>query len=292
VLTTDLPGLKLFNRGKVRDIYDLGDWLLIVATDRISAFDCVLPVGIPYKGQVLTAMSEFWFELTSDITSNHLVTTDLARMGHGLADHAGILASRSMLVKKTTPLPVECVIRGYLAGSGWKDYQRTGSVCGVKLPAGLMQSSRLPEPIFTPSSKAQSGHDENITQREVARRVGRELAEQLRERSLAVYNRAAEYALGRGLIIADTKFEWGLSGDELILIDEVLTPDSSRFWDAKAYKPGAEQMSFDKQDVRDWLERSGWNKQPPAPMLPPHVIDMASRQYREAMRRLTGKEMG
>ncbi len=292
VLETALPDLKLMNRGKVRDIYDLGEQLLIVASDRISAFDCVLPNGIPEKGRVLTRMSEFWFGFTAEITKNHVISTDIAAMGHGLSGHADMLEGRSMLVRKADPLPVECVVRGYLAGSGWRDYRQNGSVCGIKLPQGMAQSSKLPEPIFTPATKAQTGHDENISEAAVVDLLGSETAGAIRERSIAIYTTAAEYALSRGLIIADTKFEWGLADGEIILIDEVLTPDSSRFWDAEAYKPGAEQQSFDKQDVRDWLEQSGWDKTPPAPQLPPEIITQAPEQYLEALRRLPGKGLG
>jgi len=288
LLQTDLPGIKLLNRGKVRDIYDLGDTLLIVATDRISAFDFILASGIPDKGRVLTRMSKFWFTFTAGITKNHLITTDVQKMGHGLEKHAGQLDGRSMLVKKTKVLPVECVVRGYLAGSGWKDYQAGGSLSGIKLPPGLKQADRLPEPIFTPSTKAESGHDEAITQAEVEKIVGKPAADCIRDRSIHVYTTAARYALGRGIIIADTKFEWGIDGSDIILIDEVLTPDSSRFWDLDGYEPGASPMSFDKQFVRDWLESSGWNKQPPAPALPPEIIEKTRAKYLEALKRLTG----
>ena len=288
LLQTDLPGVNLLNRGKVRDIYDLGDSLLIVATDRISAFDFILASGIPDKGRVLTQMSKFWFGFTAGITKNHLITTDVQKMGHGLEQYADQLDGRSMLVKKTKVLPIECVVRGYLAGSGWKDYQAGGSLSGIKLPPGLKQADRLPEPIFTPSTKAESGHDEAITQAEVEKVVGKPAADYIREKSIQVYATAARYALSRGIIIADTKFEWGKDGSDIILIDEVLTPDSSRFWDLDGYQPGTSPMSFDKQFVRDWLESSGWNKQPPAPALPPDIIEKTRAKYLEALKRLTG----
>ena len=288
LLQTDLPGVNLLNRGKVRDIYDLGDSLLIVATDRISAFDFILASGIPDKGRVLTQMSKFWFGFTAGITKNHLITTDVQKMGHELEQYADQLDGRSMLVKKTKVLPVECVVRGYLAGSGWKDYQAGGSLSGIKLPTGLKQADRLPEPIFTPSTKAESGHDEAITQAEVEKVVGKPAADYIREKSIQVYATAARYALSRGIIIADTKFEWGKDGSDIILIDEVLTPDSSRFWDLDGYQPGTSPMSFDKQFVRDWLESSGWNKQPPAPALPPEIIEKTRAKYLEALKRLTG----
>ena len=288
VMYTELPGLKEPRRGKVRDIYDLGEHLLIVATDRISAFDCILPAGIPDKGHVLTALSEYWFDMTADISNNHLVTAYVEHMGRELEQHASVIAGRSMLVHKTQPMPVECVVRGYLAGSGWREYQESGTVCGIKLPGGLQKSSKLPEPIFTPATKAESGHDINISFEQMAEIVGDDVAEELRERSIGIYTKAAKHALTHNLIIADTKFEWSTHHDEIILIDEVLTPDSSRFWDANDYKPGASQNSFDKQDVRDWLEASGWDKTPPAPQLPEEVINRARDQYREVLRRITG----
>jgi len=288
LLQTDLPGFTLLNRGKVRDIYDLGDTLLIVATDRISAFDVVLASGIPDKGRVLTQMSKFWFGFTVGITKNHMITTDVQQMGHGLARHAGQLDGRSMLVKKTKVLPVECVARGYLAGTGWKDYQATGALSGIKLPPGLKLADRLPQTIFTPSTKAQSGHDQNITQAEAEEIVGKPAADCIRRKTVEVYTAAAAYALSRGIIIADTKFEWGLDGGDIILIDEVLTPDSSRFWDLVGYRPGTSPMSFDKQFVRDWLESIEWNKQPPAPALPPEIIEKTRAKYLEALERLTG----
>jgi phosphoribosylaminoimidazole-succinocarboxamide synthase len=283
---TDFPGLKLRGRGKVRDIYDLGDRLLIVATDRLSAFDVVLPTPIPDKGRVLTQLSLFWFEKLADIVPHHLIST--TNFTGELAPYAASLEGRAMLVRRTDPVPIECVVRGYLSGSGWKDYQKTGAVCGIPLPAGLRESDRLPEPIFTPSTKATSGHDENISFDETVARVGRPLAEKLRDTSLTIYRRAAEYAAARGIIIADTKFEFGLLGGQMIWIDEALTPDSSRFWPGDLYAPGKPQPSFDKQYVRDYLERIGWNKQPPAPALPPDVVAGTREKYREAYQRITG----
>jgi phosphoribosylaminoimidazole-succinocarboxamide synthase len=287
VVQTVFPGLKLHGRGKVRDIYDLNDRLLIVATDRLSAFDVVLPTPIPDKGRVLTQLSLFWFEKLRDIVPHHVIS---ARNFTGeLAPYAESLDDRAMMVRRTEPIPIECVVRGYLSGSGWKDYRKTGAVCGVPLPAGLRESDRLPEPIFTPATKATSGHDENIPFDEMVSRIGRPLAERLREISLRLYRRAAEYAAARGIIIADTKFEFGLVGEELIWIDEALTPDSSRFWPADQYFPGRPQPSFDKQFVRDYLERIGWNKQPPAPELPLDVVAATRERYREAYKRITGR---
>jgi len=309
LLYTDLPGVPLFNRGKVRDIYDLGERLLIIATDRISAFDVVMPNGIPDKGKILTALSLFWFDLLADVTPNHLLETDVARYPDPLPRYGDQLAGRSMLVTKARVLPVECVVRGYLAGSGWKDYRSTGSICGIGLPPGLEESAQLPEPIFTPATKAASGHDENITPARAADMVGEELFHRLRDQSLMIYGVAAQYARERGIIIADTKFEFGRclgaassevaigsarSGDrapELLLIDEVLTPDSSRFWDAAIYRLGASQDSFDKQYVRDYLETLDWNKEPPAPELPPEVVARTREKYLEAYRRLVGEEL-
>jgi phosphoribosylaminoimidazole-succinocarboxamide synthase len=287
VLQTDLPGVPV-RRGKVRDVYDLGDRLLLVSTDRISAFDWVLPSGIPDKGRVLTQLSRFWFELLDE--PNHLLSTDVAQYGLPAGADLDSLAGRSMLVRKTEVVPIECVVRGYLSGSGWKEYKSGGAVCGVTLPAGLVESDRLPEPIFTPATKEESGHDENISFAEMQNRVGSELAEQLRHRSLHVYQRGADYARQRGIIVADTKFEWGLVNGELILIDEVMTPDSSRFWPADEYKPGGAQPSYDKQFVRDWLERSGWDKNSPPPQLPTEVIEATRGKYVEAYERLTGKK--
>ncbi len=283
---TDFPGLKLRGRGKVRDIYDLGDRLLIVATDRLSAFDVILPTPIPDKGRVLTQLSLFWFDRLADVVPHHVIAAK--DFSGELAPYAAELNGRSMLVRKTEPVPIECVVRGYISGSGLKDYQKTGAICGIPLPAGLRDSDRLPEPIFTPSTKATTGHDENISFDETVAVVGRSLAEKLRDVSITLYQRAAEHALTRGIIIADTKFEFGLMGDKLIWIDEALTPDSSRFWPANEYAAGKAQPSFDKQYVRDYLERIGWNKQPPAPALPPDVVAGTQQKYREAYQRVTG----
>jgi phosphoribosylaminoimidazole-succinocarboxamide synthase len=286
---TSFAGLKLRGRGKVRDIYEVGDDLLIVATDRLSAFDVVLPTPIPYKGKVLTQLSLFWFDKLRGIVPSHIITA--SDFTGALAPYAAELAGRSMLVKRTEPIPIECVVRGYLSGSGWKDYQKSGRVCGIPLPAGLVESSQLPEPIFTPSTKATTGHDENISFEEAASRIGETLALRLRDVSIEIYSRAAAYASARGIIIADTKFEFGLAGQELIWIDEALTPDSSRFWPADEYQPGRAQPSFDKQYVRDYLDRIGWNKQPPAPALPPEVVAATRARYREAFERLTGRAL-
>jgi phosphoribosylaminoimidazole-succinocarboxamide synthase len=290
ITTTSLP-FPLFRRGKVRDVYDLGEHLLIVATDRISAFDCIMPDGIPDKGRILTAMSLFWFELTRGIAANHLVAHEIGEMPVSLRPWADILRGRTMLVKKTVPFPVECVVRGYLAGSGWKDYQKTGKVCGIPLPAGLRNAEKLPRPLVTPTTKAESGHDVNIPFEEAAGMVGQAAAETLRDKTVAVYERCADYARGRGIIIADTKFEFGRAPEGIILIDEVLTPDSSRFWPASSYKPGGPQPSFDKQFVRDYLERIQWPKTPPGPELPPDVVDATRAKYREAYRILVGREL-
>ena len=291
LLTTNLKGVKLLARGKVRDIYDLGEQLLIVATDRISAFDVVMPNGIPDKGRVLTQLSLFWFELTGSLVDNHLLTADVGQYPASLADHAETLAGRSMLVKRAEVVPVECVARGYLAGSGWREYQQSGTVCGIPLPAGLRESDKLPEPIFTPATKAESGHDENISPDRAAEIVGRETYDEIERLSLAVYRRAADYGRKRGIIIADTKFEFGRHEGRLILIDEVLTPDSSRFWPLADYQPGRSQKSFDKQPVRDYLDGLGWERRPPAPTLPPEVVAGTSERYREALRLLTGRDL-
>ncbi len=291
VLSTELSGFTLFVRGKVRDLYAANGHLLFVATDRISAFDCVLPTGIPRKGQVLTQLSLFWFDFLRDVVANHVVAADVDQYPAALRSLRSQLEGRSMLVRRAKMVPIECVVRGYLSGSGWKDYQRTGSACGIRLPAGLVESDRLPEPLFTPATKAETGHDINISFEETAASVGRETAERLRDLSLAIYGRAAEYAQKRGIIIADTKFEMGFVNGELVLADEVLTPDSSRFWPVAGYRPGGPQPSFDKQYVRDYLEQIGWNKQPPAPELPPEVVARTSEKYMEAYRRLTGREL-
>ncbi len=286
VLQTELPGLAP-RRGKVRDVYDLGDELLLVSTDRISAFDWILPTGIPDKGRVLTALSDFWFHRLGE--PNHRLATDWRELHLPAGAQQAMFAGRSMRVVKTDVVPIECVVRGYLAGSGWKEYRETGSVCGVRLPAGLRESDRLPEPIFTPATKEESGHDQNIAFDEMERRVGSRLAAELRRRSLEVYRRGAEHALACGILIADTKFEWGRRGDEVLLIDEVLTPDSSRFWPAADYEPGRAQHSFDKQFVRDWLEQSGWDKNSPPPPLPAEVVAGTRAKYIEALERLSGK---
>ncbi|MGQ9572532.1 MAG: phosphoribosylaminoimidazolesuccinocarboxamide synthase [Dehalococcoidia bacterium] len=292
IVQTDLPSATLFHRGKVRDTYDLGDRLLMVATDRISAFDVVLPNGIPDKGRVLTQLSVFWFGLTGDIVPNHFIrlidSTEAPDVPFPIPSE---LVGRSMLIHKAKRLDVECVARGYLSGSGWVEYQETGKVCGIPLPKGLRESDELPEPIFTPATKAKTGHDINISFEEVVEIVGERTASVLRARTLAVYGFARDYARQRGIIIADTKLEFGWLNDELIVIDEMLTPDSSRFWPADGYQPGKPQPSFDKQFVRDWLIAIGWNREPPAPVLPDDVVAGTADRYREAFRRLTGQEL-
>lgn len=289
VRETNFAGISPAARGKVRDIYDAGDKLLIVATDRLSAFDVILPTPIPDKGRVLTQLSLFWFDLLRDVIPNHVVSgTELPTAFDAYRED---LAGRSMLVRKTEPLPIECVVRGYVSGSGWKDYQATGKICGIALPAGLRESDRLPEPIFTPATKAATGHDENISFERAASLVGNERARRVREISLEIYRRAAVYAEPRGILLADTKFEFGLLNDELIWIDEALTPDSSRFWPAAQYRPGGPQPSFDKQFVRDYLESIHWPKTPPGPELPPEVVSATRGKYREAYRILTGREL-
>ncbi len=291
LLQTDFPELTLHARGKVRDLYSLNEQLLFVATDRISAFDYVLATGIPEKGRVLTQLSLFWFDFLKDVVKNHLITADVDQYPAPLKKYADDLRGRSMLVTKAQMIDIECVARGYLSGSGWKEYQQTGAVCGIKLPAGLRESDKLPEPIFTPATKALTGHDENISIEEMAKRTGKELAEKLRDLTLKIYKTAADYAAGRGIIIADTKFEFGQTSQGLILADEVLTPDSSRFWPADKYQPGKAQESFDKQFVRDYLEAIKWNKQPPAPSLPEDVARKTSEKYIEAYRILAGREL-
>ena len=284
-----MPGVERYARGKVRDVYAAGDYLVIVATDRLSAFDYVLPTPIPDKGRVLTAMTLFWLEQLRDIVPNHLVSANVDDYPSEFHAYRNQLEGRSMLVQRAKMMEVECVARGYVSGSGWKDYRREGRICGIALPAGLRESDQLPEPIFTPASKAQSGHDENISFETVAQQIGEPLAARLRDLTLAIYRRASEYAATRGIIIADTKFEFGFAGDQLVLADEVLTPDSSRFWPRASYQPGGPQPSFDKQYVRDYLESIRWDKQPPAPALPPDVLERTSEKYREAYRVLTGK---
>jgi len=292
LLQTSLPDLQLVRRGKVRDVYAVDDdRLIIVATDRISAFDCILPTAIAQKGEVLTSLSKFWFEKLADIVPNHLVTIDPRRMPEAI-QKAESLHGRAMLVRRTNVFPVECVVRGYLVGSGWKDYLRSGEVCGHKLPEDLLESAELPEPIFTPSTKAEEGHDENITEEQVRQLLGADTANYLRDTSLRLYNEARTYARSRGIIIADTKFEFGRDQNgEIILIDEALTPDSSRFWPAESYSPGKSQPSFDKQFVRDYLETLTWDKRPPAPPLPVEVAKATTNRYLEAYRLLTGEEL-
>jgi len=291
LLQVELPGVKKLKSGKVRDIFDLGDRLLFVASDRISAFDVIMPNGIPRKGEVLTQISYFWFAQTESFQPNHLLSRPGEALPASLQPFAAKLAGRSMLVKKARPLAIECVVRGYLAGSGWKEYRDSQTVCGIRLPPGLKESSELPEPIFTPATKAESGHDENISFEHAAELVGKDLAGQARTASLKLYQFARDYARQRGIIIADTKFEFGLLDGRLLLIDEVLTPDSSRFWPADQYQPGKSQPSFDKQFVRDYLETLDWNKTPPGPVLPPEVVAKTQAKYLEAYERLTGKKL-
>jgi len=284
-----IPGLTLFNRGKVRDIYDLGDKLLLVASDRISAFDVILPTLIPDKGKILTALSVYWFDVIKDILPHHLISTNVAEFPPACKPHRAALEGRAMLVKKSTPAPVECIVRGYLAGSGWKDYQNTGAVCGIPLPKGLLEAARLDEPIFTPSTKAPVGHhDINISFDQMIEKVGRRRAEKMRDATIAIYSRARAIAEKKGIIIADTKLEFGMEGDDIILIDEVLTPDSSRFWPADTYKVGASPESFDKQFVRDYLLSLPWDTKSPPPALPPEIVRKTQEKYTEALRRLTG----
>jgi len=290
---TDFPGLKLLKRGKVRDMYDLGDHLLMVATDRISAFDVVMTEPIPDKGIILTQISLFWFELMKPVIANHVVTSRVGEYPKSCRPYAQSLQGRSLLVKKAAPLPIECVARGYISGSGWNSYQQSGEVCGIKLPPGLKESDRLPETIFTPATKEEVGiHDINIDFEETGRRIGRELAERVRDLSLAIYRKGAAYAETKGIIIADTKFEFGLVGDDLILIDELLTPDSSRFWPKATYRPGGPQQSYDKQYMRDYLLSTRWNKTPPPPALPDEVIRNTRHKYLEALRQLSGSDHG
>jgi phosphoribosylaminoimidazole-succinocarboxamide synthase len=291
ILQLDLPGIKKLKSGKVREVFDLGDHLLFVATDRISAFDVIMPNGIPRKGEVLTQISHFWFAQTESFQPNHLISRANEPLPKNLQPFASQLTGRSMIVKKAKPLAIECVVRGYLAGSGWKEYQKSKTVCGIKLPPGLKESSELPEPIFTPATKAETGHDENISFERAKRIVGDDIAGQARAASLRIYNFARDFARQRGIIIADTKFEFGLINGKLILIDEVLTPDSSRFWPADQYAPGKGQPSFDKQFVRDYLETLDWDKTPPGPVLPPEVVAKTSATYLEAYERLTGKPL-
>jgi phosphoribosylaminoimidazole-succinocarboxamide synthase len=289
VSQTDFSEVRLLARGKVRDIYEVEGGLLIVATDRLSAFDVILPTPIPDKGRVLTQLSLFWFDKLAGIVPHHVLSA--TNFPPELAKYADILRGRTMLVRRTQPIPIECVVRGYITGSGWNEYVDSGSVCGIRLPVGLRESEKLPEPIFTPSTKATTGHDENISFEETAVRIGRPLAEKLRDVSLEIYRRAADYAAERGIIIADTKMEFGLDNGELIWIDEALTPDSSRFWPADQFVPGRSQPSFDKQFVRDYLKKIGWSKEPPAPELPPEVVAATRAKYREAYQKVTGREL-
>ncbi len=296
LLTTDLKGTKLFKKGKVRDLYEVDDKLVIVATDRLSAFDVVLPTGIPLKGKVLTGLSEFWFDFTSGIIDNHFITTEVWKYGN-LGEYRDTLEGRVMLVAKANPAPVECIVRGYLSGSGWKQYRSSGAICGIRLPEGLKESQKLETPVFTPSTKSTSGHDVNITFEELQSLVGKQLAYRLREVSLQIYSQASQYAEEKGIIIADTKFEFGICSDEssreekVILIDEVLTPDSSRFWPKNEYEPGKSQPNFDKQFVRDYLESTGWDKAPPAPELPEEIVKKTTDKYLEAYRTLVGRSL-
>ena len=288
VLKTELSGLKLLKRGKVRDIYDLDNALLIISTDRVSAFDVILPNGIPGKGRILTAMSVYWFRIMEDIVPNHLIASEINDFPAHIKQYRSVIEGRSMLVKKAKPLPVECIVRGYLSGSGWKEYMEKGSVCGISLPQGLLEGSELPEPIFTPSTKAETGHDENITFEEMKKIIGAQLAEEVKLKSISIYKKANDLARKKGIIIADTKFEFGLDeNNRLLLIDEILTPDSSRFWPAADYKPGQmKDISLDKQFIRDYLISINWDKKPPAPALPEDVVVKTTERYKEALKRL------
>ena len=291
IKTQDLPGIPKVGQGKVRELFEVDGHLLMVATDRISAFDVILPNAIPHKGKVLTQLSAFWFERLEGMVDHHLVSVQVDEFPAPLQPFREELAGRSMLVRKCTPLPIECVVRGYLAGSGWAEYRQSETICGSRLPSGLVESAELPEPIFTPATKATNGHDENISFDRAAQIIGAELAEQVRDLSLRIYNRAREYALEKGIIICDTKFEFGMEGSRLLLIDEVLTPDSSRFWPADEFEPGKSQPSFDKQFIRDYLETLDWDKAPPGPELPSSIVEATSQRYLEAYRLLTGKNL-
>jgi len=294
VLSLDIAGVPLLKQGKVRNVYDLGDKLLFVASDRISAFDVIMSNGIPEKGKILNLISDFWFDYMGDVVENHRITTDIDQIiaaDDRLSSYRDVLEKRAMLVEKATPLTVECIVRGYVSGSGWKDYQKTGMICGIKLPEGLKQSDKLENPIFTPSTKADEGHDINITQEEAAKEVGQETFDLIKKTSIAIYSKARDFADTKGIIIADTKFEFGKIGDKIILIDEVLTPDSSRFWPKDTYEPGGPQQSFDKQFVRDYLEGLDWDKTPPGPELPDEIVKKTSEKYLQAYRILTGKEL-
>lgn len=288
---TDFIDLPLFIKGKVRNVYDLGDKLLIVVTDRISAFDVIFPNLIPNKGKVLNSIAEFWFDYMKDIIGNHVITTDVSQYPAGLSKFKEELQGRSMLVKKIQMVEAECIVRGYLEGSGLKEYQKTGSICGIKLPVGMKQAEKLPEPIFTPSTKASEGHDENVSFEELSNKIGNDLAIKLKEASIALYNKGSAYAESKGLILADTKFEFGLIDGKLVIADEIFTPDSSRFWDGKDYEAGRPQKSFDKQYLREYLESSSWDKTPPAPVLPEEVVEKTATKYIEACERITGKKL-
>jgi len=289
VIETNFKGINLIKRGKVRDVYDLGNELLMVATDRISAFDVVMPDPIPEKGKILTRISLYWFDIMKPLLPNHVISGDVDDYPESCRPHMDVLRGRSMLVKKTEPLPIECIVRGYISGSGWNDYQASGEVCGIKFPAGLKESAKLPEPVFTPSTKAETGvHDINIDFNEAVKMIGKRLADKVRELSIAIYKKGADFAHKKGIIIADTKFEFGILEDELMLIDEILTPDSSRFWPLEFYQPGGPQKSYDKQYLRDYLLSIKWNKKPPAPSLPQDVISNTYNKYQEAFRQLTG----
>lgn len=291
VMQTHLEGLTLLGRGKVRDVYDLGDTLLIVASDRLSAFDVVMPTPIPDKGRILTGLSAFWFRFTRPLVRHHVISTEVSEFPQELQRHAEVLRGRSMLVQKADVVPIECVVRGYLAGSGWKEYQKSGTICGAKLPAGLVESDKLPSPMFTPATKAASGHDENISVERMYDIVGKEIGAQLADLSVHIYEKASEYAREKGVIISDTKFEFGLLDGRLMIVDEMLTPDSSRFWDADDYAPGRSQKSFDKQFVRDYLETLDWNKEPPGPELPADIVEKTREKYLQAYRRILGGEL-
>ncbi len=291
VLATDLPGATVRRQGKVRDVYEYDEGILLIASDRISAFDCVMPNGIPEKGKVLTQLSLFWFKQLADVAPNHIISADVKDFPAAVAPFADMLEGRAVLCRRADVVPIECVARGYLTGSAWKSYQQSGEICGHKLPAGMLESDRLPEPIFTPSTKAESGHDENISREECAGIVGAETAKWLEETTLTLYQRGADYAAERGLILCDTKFEFGVIDGELSIVDEMLTPDSSRYWDAEAWQPGKSQKPFDKQLVRDYLDSLDWDKEPPAPELPPEIVAQTRQTYRTIYRRITGEEL-
>lgn len=294
LMSTELPDIKLFKKGKVRDIYEIDDKLLIVAADRISAFDIVMPNGIPYKGAVLTQLSSFWFNFTKSIIDNHLITDDFKKItsfDKKLEKYKDILSKRSMLVQKTEPISIECVVRGYLAGSGWRGYKETGYICGIELPSGLKQAQKLPQPIFTPSTKAETGHDEDMTEEEARHLIGEKVFEFVKSKSIEIYEKASEFASSKGIIIADTKFEFGKIRNKIILIDEILTPDSSRFWPEDEYQVGQDQKSFDKQFTRDYLDSLDWDKSPPAPVLPKEIVEKTKDKYLKILKMITGKDI-